>query len=671
MKNTIISIVVLCTLSIGLSAQKKENKERKADKYYRVYSFEKAIRMYTHTRHLSMEGQRRLAKSYQNLNQNLQSEAAYAQLISLPAGILPEDYFNYAMVLKSEGKYEDAGKYLDKFNELNPNDLRAKDYEANKGKLDLLSKDDGRSKTEHLDFNTDAEDFGTSFYKNQIVFASTRTPVKWWGRKYRWNNKPFLDLYVSDVDGNQFKIPQKFGNGLNGNLHDGPASFNKDGTFMAYSRNDYSTARKDRVVRIQICFSSFKDGQWSKPEPFILNNKDYSVGHPCLSSDGNTMYFTSDMPGGFGGVDIYRIKKNEKGEWSKAENLGNKINTEGDELFPFYEEKTGVLFFSSNGHMGLGGLDIFISKATGTDFGPAVNAGYPINSKSDDFAIVIDGTTNKGYFSSNREGGSGDDDIYSVEILKPLNIGKELKGIAMDKNSIPVPATFISLLNEKGELLDTLTTKADGAFSFLVNPDKNFKLSGKKENYIEGDANANTFGTEFAVQADIVLLTREENITQKLVVGTDLGKLAEQKPVSGDFDKSNPRPVNEIAYFDFDKSNIRTDAGIELDKIVVIMNQYPNMIVELKAYADCRGSIEYNQILSDKRAQASAEYIKRRITNPKRIYGKGYGKTNMVSGCESALSATCTDANYQMDRRTEFTVVKKTTITNSSTTSNF
>jgi outer membrane protein OmpA-like peptidoglycan-associated protein len=203
-------------------------------------------------------------------------------------------------------------------------------------------------------------------------------------------------------------------------MHDGPASFSNNGTVMAFTRNNYDEKRKDRVVELQICFSDYKDGKWSKPVPFFLNSRLYSIGQPCLSEDGNTMYFTSDMPGGFGGADIYRINKNEQGEWGKPENLGDKINTEADEMFPFYEEKSKVLFFSSNGRFGLGGLDIFSCAVIDSTFGPVSNIGFPLNTQYNDYAAIANPGINKGYFSSDRIGGSGGDDIYSFEFKQPV-----------------------------------------------------------------------------------------------------------------------------------------------------------------------------------------------------------------------------------------------------------
>ena len=651
MKKLFIPTIMFIGLAVNGFAQDKSNKEKQGDKYYFVYSFNKAIDCYTHAKHLSVDGQRKLAKSYKDENKDTLAEIAYSKLLITAGGNLPEDYYDYAMILKDNGKYQESNKAMDKFTELKPTDLRAKNYIANKSALPDLLKDDGKYKVQHLDVNTDAEDFGASYYKNEVVFASSKALPKLVQRKSNRNGKPYLNMYISTVEQGQMKSPELFDKILDKKMNNGPSSFSKDGNYMAYTRDNYELKKKDRVVNLEIYFRNYKEGKWSQPEAFILNNKDYSVGQPCLTADGSTMYFTSDMPGGFGGTDIYRIKKDEKGVWGAPENMGNKLNTEGDEMFPFFEENNGVLFFASDGRFGLGGLDIFICLINDTKVGTVYNAGSPLNTKYDDFALITDDKLKTGYFSSNRSGGSGDDDIYAVDILKGLNIGKQIKGFAKDIEGNHLSKTFITLLTDKGGILDTLTTKTNGAFDFFVDSDKKFKLTGTKEKYAEGDTVANTFGKEFIVRTDVILLTREEHIAKKVEVGVDLGKVVQL----------NQAVLNQPIYFDLDKFNLRPDAVTELDKIVQVMNEYPTMVVELKAYTDCRDTYEYNQILSDKRAKTSAWYIKTRITKPERIYGKGYGETNLVNGCacEGTVVSTCSEEEHQKNRRTEFIIIKK------------
>ena len=628
------------TTEITTVAQEKSNLEMRGDKYFFVYSFDKAIDSYNQVNidELTIEGERKLADSYYKTDQNVLAEQMYSRIISTPHEVTPADYFNYAMVLKANGKYGQADIVMDIFTEQKPDDLRGKNFAANIGKYDDLLTDKGNYGITHLFGNTDDQDFGASFYNHQIVFASTRSNSLA-EKKFNWNHKPFLDIYYADIEDNKLKSPKAFDKTLNGKLHDGPACFCNNCKSMAFTRNNYSTDKNDDVVNLQVFFSTKTDSSWTKPEPFYLNSKDYSIGHPFLTEDGNTMYFASDMPGGYGGADIYRVKKDSTGKWAKPENLGDSINTEGDEMFPYLEENNEILYYSSNGRFGLGGLDIFITPIIGTGFGKSYNAGFPLNTRNDDFAAIVDGTTNKGYFSSNRTGGNGDDDIYSFDILKARF--KKIKGMAMDTSGNIVPNTFVTLSDNKGKMMDTITTKADGSYNFIVDSDKNFDLKGTHPNYLDADSSINSFGKDLIVFANLIM----KDIPVKIEVGVDLAKALKLNPI----------------YFDFNKWNIRPDAALELDKIVKIMTEYPDMVVELGAHTDCRGTRQYNQALSEKRAKSSAAYIKKRIKKPARIYGKGYGESKLVNNCqcEGNITSDCPEEEHQKNRRTEFIIIKK------------
>ena len=649
MKNIYIPLIVFIGLSFSAFSQEKSRSELKGDKYAFRYSYNEAIEAYTDAKELSLDGQRKLAESYHKIDKNVEAEITYARILTATAGVLPEDHYNYAMILKTNGKYVEAHSAMDKFAALKPEDLRVKDYTAHKDQFAELQNDDGKYKTTHLALNTDAEDFGTSYYKNKVAFASSRAKS---GKNYNGSGKSFLNMYVSDVEAGELKEPQVFDKSFNSKMHDGPASFSNDGTFMAFTRNNVRDKSKDKVVELAIYFSSYKDDKWSKPEAFNFNNGGNSVGHPSLTVDGKTMYFSSNAPGGFGGADIYKTTRTENGEWTTAVNLGNQINTEGDEMFPFLEEVTGTFFFSSNGRFGLGGLDIFICKKNGEVFEGVYNAGSPMNTQYDDFSAVADGKTDKGYFSSNRVGGSGDDDIYSVDFVKGLETRKRIEGFAKISNGTLLPNTFVTLLDDKGAVIDTLTTKSDASFSFFVESGKNFTLTGKKDTYTDGETASNTLGKELVVKSDVVLLKKEEaialkkeEIVKKIEVGADLGKILELKNI----------------YFDLDKYDLRPEAVTELDKIVKIMNENPSIELELSSYSDCRASKEYNLALSDKRAKVPAWYIKARIKDPKRIHGTGYGETKLLNGCECEgdVVSTCSEEEHQKNRRTEFIIVKK------------
>lgn len=419
MRTPFILLVAGILFGSTLVAQEKTVDERRGDRYHFNYNYTRAIRAYTSTNQLTSGGQRALAESYRKLDQNEDAEAAYASLIVTGTGIIPEDYYNYAMVLKSNGKYSESNLWMQKFAELKPSDVRVLDYWENRSRLAGLLINNPELDIEHQTFNTDASDFGTTFFDNSVLFASTRSNRKLFVSRYNWTHQPFWDLYSSEINDGQLQTPTLFAPNLNGKLHDGPASFSNQNSFMAFTRNHYRDKSTDKVVELQIWFSTLRDGKWSNPEPFAHNNNAYSVGHPCLSPDGKSMYFSSDMPGGVGGTDIYKSTKNSIGAWDFPQNLGNTINTEGDETFPYYIGTSQILLFSSNGRFGLGGLDVFVSHLQGNLFSPPYNPGAPLNTRYDDFAAIVDSDMNHGYFTSNRPDGNGSDDIYALTLKEP------------------------------------------------------------------------------------------------------------------------------------------------------------------------------------------------------------------------------------------------------------
>jgi outer membrane protein OmpA-like peptidoglycan-associated protein len=523
-------------------------------------------------------------------------------------------------------------------------------------KLDFnnLILDEIKFKIKSMEINNESADFAPSYYKDKIVFTSSRSTPSMLNRKYNWNGQPFLNIYESDLEGSQLKEPKNFSRQINSKKHDGPASFNEDGTLMAFTKNNEKDRSKDKIVELQIHFSSSLDGKWSDPVPFIFNSEEYSVGHPHLSKDGNTMYFTSNMNGGFGGTDLYSTSRERNGEWNKPVNMGNKINTEGDEMFPFYEEKNGIFFFSSNGHSGFGGLDVFMCMVDSSKVGRVSNIGYPLNTKNDDYAFIVNDSLKNGFFSSNRSS-EGIDNIYSVELMGLLDNGKKLQGIAKNKNGVPLVNTYVTLCNDKSIFQDSLTTQEDGSFLFLVDSKKQFELLGEKTGYIDGTSKPNTNSSEMVIISDLVLFEKFKIDSSLLIVGTDLSKVVNEKAVfEGDL-KMN------VAYFDLDKSNIRPDAAKELDKIVAVMNEFSTIVIALSSYTDCSASERYNQDLSNRRAISSVEYIQLRISKPERISGIGKGEKNLLNSCDCEGSSVsgCPDSENQINRRTEFIITKK------------
>lgn len=648
MKRILIALLVLIGISLNTFAQEKSSRELKGDKFFFTYTYDQAIDRYSRTKNLTISGQRNLAESYRIMENNTKSEETYAALINDGAGLIPEDYYNYSMVLKNSGKYVESDIQMAQFSSKKPNDLRAISFRENKDQLSVLLNDSGNYKIRKMEINTNSQDFGASYYKDQIVYASSNASPKMIKRRYNLNNEPFLNMYVADVVDGQLKNREFFDKKDNGKMHDGPATFSNSGTFMAYTKNGEKDKTKDKIVELQIYTRTYANEEWEEPTAFKYNNPSYDVCHPNLTSDGKTMYFASDMPGGFGGLDLYRSTKNSDGSWETPENLGNVVNTEGDEMFPFFDELKNTLHFASNGHFGLGGYDLFSSQKSGDKWGKTSNAGAPLNTRLDDYALIINSSGDKGYFSSNRTDGSGGDDIYGLDLLNSKSKLKKIIGIAMDVNHIALQGTTVVLFNEEGQEINKIIVGDDGAYTFFVDAEKNFKLTGNLAGYLPGENNTNTFDTSEVVTANLELLEENDEVLvleEHIIVNEDLGAFMKMKPI----------------YFDFDKSDITPKAGKELDKMIKVLNQYPQVEIALTSHTDCRGTKAYNATLSQARANSSVDYIKKRITNPERITGKGFGENRLVNacGCEGDEISTCSEEDHRMNRRSEFIVTKK------------
>lgn len=722
----------LIGFSIGIAdAQNAKIKKGKND--YQRFSYSKAINDYESADKKTTDAQRELAESYYISGNTGKAESYYASVVQAPDARV-EDYYRYSSILKVNGKYEDADTWMKKYGEKKSSDSRVSEYNLQPMAAQKLLKDEGRFEIVNLDINSPQEDFGPVYYGNKLVFASSREGVKAVERRWNGNGLPFLDVYVGNIgDRGQISEPASLTKKVNKKYHEGPATFSADGTLMICTRDNYHERAADGTINLQLFSEEYKDGKWKNEQPLPFNNKEYSVGHPSLTPDGNTLYFVSNMPGGFGGTDIYKSVKQADGSWGKAENLGKEINTEGNEMFPFYHS-SGILFFASDGHVGLGGLDVFLTQVKPEGFGTIRNLGIPVNSSRDDFSLILDKDMKSGYFSSNRDGGKGDDDIYAYNLLKPFTFGKTIKGIAKDKQGNSVAGALVKLKDESGKEIGTVTTGADGAYSFSTDADKKFSLNGSRNNYFDGNTPVSTAVKDDVVEADVVLekdpglslyglvtekgsTTPIENVKIKLINNITGKEERIVTPAAGDFrkvlgeNKLNDRisynlvlekdgylsktvtysktldkegqysiqqemdlSLDKIAvgtdlaklinikpiYFDLGKYVIRKDASVELDKIVKVMNENPTMVVELGSHTDCRGTAAANEKLSDNRAKASAEYVKKRITNPERIYGKGYGESKLKNGCacEGTVKSTCTETEHQENRRTEFIIIK-------------
>lgn len=738
----ITTLSIAATFILCLSAQ--TGKIKKGEKYFEGYSYTKAIEKYEGLAEKTTTINRQLAESYAKTGNTEKSETYYAEVVKSEEKS-PEDIYNYAAILSKNGKHGESEKWMKQYESVATSDSRAKQYSAKPSFYKTLLKDQGRFDIKNIAVNSAQEDFGPTYYKDKVVFASSREGVVPIKRTWNWNGLPFLDMYEAtpDAENELSEIQELLKGKKNNKYHEGPVTFNKEGNYMVFTRNNYKGKSSDGVVKLQLFSAELVDDKWGKEQALPYNSSEYSVGHASLSADGKTMYFASDMPGGKGGVDIYKATRSEAGVWGEAQNLGSKINTEGNEMFPFIHEGKELLFFASDGHLGLGGLDVFIAQVKGDGFGKIENLGTPINTTKDDFSFILDKEEKKGYFASNREGGKGDDDIYSFLLKKPFTFGKVIKGTAKDKKGNILALTLVNLYDVDGEVIETVTTTEDGAYSFSVDADKEFSLDGTKEAYFDAKNTASTKTEEEVVIADLTLEkdpglslyaivtdkktgTPLEGVKMKVTDNITGESIDYTTPVSGDYrkplagkklkdrgsynlvlakegyfsktvtynteftkpgqydvhanldlgldpevkDLSELIEINPIN-FDYNKYVIRKDAAIELDKIVSIMNKYSGMEVELGSHTDSRGSGAYNKKLSARRAKASAAYIKKHITNPERIYGKGYGETQIINKCTDGVE--CTDEEHEANRRTEFKVIStgndKVNVKNNSTDS--
>jgi len=493
----------------------------------------------------------------------------------------------------------------------------------------------------NLKINNEYSNFGTTFYgENKVVYASPRKKSFIIRNVWKGNNQPFLDLFVGDMaeDGELMNVTN-FSNNINTRYHEADVAFTKDKKTVYFSRNNYFnkkyTVDTTGVNLIQLYRAKINgNGEWTNIEPMPFNNDNYQTGHPTLSADEKTLYFISDMPGGIGKTDVYKAEINENGTIGEAINLGAKINTPEREMFASISGNDELYFSSDGRDDGLGGLDVYVSKITGNDFSEPKNLGKPINSDRDDFSFILNYESRRGYFSSNRNGGKGDDDIYTFEQEIPIvfECTQIVNGTVTELNSGRLlPGSLVVLQDENGNELGREIADKNAEFSFKVNCNEAFNLIGTKEYYSsDSEEFFSTEGKDLFVPLQLI---SEEFIVER---GKCLIK------------------INPI-YFDFDKSYIRPDAEIELNKVVDVMKKYPDLIIEGGSHTDSRGTFKYNESLSSRRAKSTVQYIIEHGINANRISAKGYGERQLVNGCADGVR--CSEKEHQFNRRTEFVIV--------------
>lgn len=505
----------------------------------------------------------------------------------------------------------------------------------------LVEGQEKRYTIKNLSVNNYYSNFGTTFYgEEQVVYASPRKKSYIVKNVWKGNNQPFLDLYVGDIDlDGQLINVKKFSEKLNTRYHEADVAFTKDKKIVYFSRNNYLEGKLTRdstgMGLIQLYRAKINNaGEWVEEEPMPFNNDHYQTGHPTISADGKTLYFISDMPGGFGKTDIYKAAINADSSIGMPINLGPIINTAEREMFVSISGND-ELYFSSDGRKeGYGGLDLYVSKITNNVLTQPENLGKPINSDKDDFSFILNYESRSGYFSSNRAGGKGDDDIYTFVQDIPLEFecNQLVKGTVVEKKSGNLlPNSEVILQDKSGKEIGKIVTGEKAEFSFEIPCNQSYKLIGSKENY-------STDLAEFFSTEGKELIIPLQLVSQEFTL--ERGKCLVK--------------INPI-YFNFDKSDIRPDAALELDKVVAVMKKYPELIIEGGSHTDSRGTFSYNEALSTRRAISTVDYIISKGINPDRISAKGYGEIQLVNNCADGVN--CTEKEHQFNRRTEFVIV--------------
>jgi outer membrane protein OmpA-like peptidoglycan-associated protein len=531
---------------------------------------------------------------------------------------------------------------LEKFHQKAGNDKRANLFDKNKNYLDRIKVNSGRYKVEDAGINSKYSDYGSAFYLNKLVFTSARDTGSLMQRKHKWTNQHFTNLYVTDLGeemtpGKVSKLSKK----VNSKFHESSAVFTKDGQTMYFTRNNFLDGKKGKdgkeITLIKIYKASFENDEWTKITELPFDSDQYSVAHPALSADEKTLYFVSDMPGTKGQSDIFKVKINEDGSFGTPENLGNGINTEGKETFPLVTDEN-ELYFASDGHPGLGGLDIFVSKinSDGSSIGEIQNLGDGANSPKDDFAYLIDTKSRRGFVTSNRGGGQGYDDIYKFLETRRLTCEQELYGTVTDLTTAQIlPDAKISLYDSEFNLVNTAVTDPSGNYTFAVECGKTYNVRAAKMDYTTKEQKI-TIAWENNGRTNLPIALEKEAC--KVVIGDDLGKCFGIKMI----------------YFDLDKYNIRREAALDLEKILDVLNQNPTMKLDIRSHTDSRASFKYNEVLSENRAKSTINWLVKNGVDPSRLTGKGYGETQLVNQCTDDVK--CTEDEHQLNRRSEFII---------------
>ena len=584
-----------------------------------------------------------LAESYRLSNRIDEAEPFYAA--ALAQGMEDEDaQFYYGYALKANEKYKEAREQFTKYltNAQNKEYIERAKTEVNTlQSLEDLLANKSFYKIKHLDqVNTPEAEYAPSVMDNNLYFTSSRGD----GKIYKATGKTFTNLFVAGIGDAMETVPgsvQPLGEDFNSSDRaEGAIAFSPDGNTLVFARGNAKGKKGGEEVNLYMSY--FRGGIWSKPVMMRISDPRSWDSTPAFSKNGKTLYFASNRRGGHGGVDLYSATLDARGNWGRVQNMGPIINTPGNEMFPFVS-LDGRLYFSSDGHPGLGGLDLFVAVRKAGEIS-VENLGVPMNSSADDFGLSYSGH-DRGYFTSNRESGKGDDDIYAF-----INEDPELKIVnyhlvgttytpGANNEEIILPNVEVRLMADNDRQVDLTTSDNQGRFHFTLEEGVvEYVLVGEKEGFF-------TTRRVFPMEGKYL---NKETLTEFVTDTTYETSLTLDKIV---LDKAI---VLDNIYYDFDRAEIRPDAARELDKLVNILKDNPQIVIELSSHTDDRGEVTYNIDLSQRRAESAVQYIISEGVHPRRITARGYGENKPI------IPNATTEEEHQVNRRTEFKVTEIT-----------
>lgn len=634
MKKIIVTLLLLPTI---LFSQGK--KLQKADSLFNKQEYIVAIKIYKSCIDNGNQNPvilEKIANAYYNNASYIEANTWYTKLYDKSPKMKGEYHYRYAQTLKSVGLLDQSKAQLELYRNASPNEIRAKNsLHSSSTESDFLF-----SNIKNLNFNTRSSDYGSVLKGDTLIFSSAINHFSDNG-KYKRTNQAFSSLFktIKQKDGNYSKS-KLFSKKVYSIFHESKPVFTNDGKTMYYTQNQFVEKSNHKLSNggFKIYRSTFQDGKWKNNKLVSFGeNSDINCAHPALSPDGKYIYFSSNMSGAIGSSDLYRAVINTDGTFGKAEHLGNEVNTEGRETFPFITQNN-ILIFASDGREGFGGLDLYYIDLNNLKQG-VINMGSSINSPFDDFDLVLDSDKNIGFYTSNKPGGKGDDDIYSFDFTilpknKKLQL-LELKGIVKDNQEEIIPNSKLVLIDKNKIEISKTFTDSKGFFIFnnLI-PNSEYSILVSKDNYIPSEE----FIKVEEDNKEVVLKINKDEISLKQ--GDDLNKLLQIEKI----------------YFDTGKYVLKSNATTELDKVVNFMIKYTDVSIEIGSHTDCRDKSENNLILSQKRAEATLNYLVKQGISPSRLKAKGYGETNPLNECVDGIK--CSEDKYQINRRSEFIITK-------------